>query len=61
MSIEADVIIVGAGPVGATLSLLLAREGASVILADTAAEIYPLPGAAHIDHEIVRVFQARRT
>lgn len=58
MSSEADVIIVGAGPVGATLSLLLAREGASVFLADKAAEIYPLPRAAHIDHEIVRVFQA---
>ncbi len=58
MSIQADVIIVGAGPVGATLSLLLAREGASVFLTDKAAEIYPLPRAAHIDHEIVRVFQA---
>ena len=58
MSIQADVIIVGAGPVGATLSLLLAREGASVFLTDQAAEIYPLPRAAHIDHEIVRVFQA---
>ena len=55
---QADVIIVGAGPVGATLSLLLAREGASVVLTDKAAEIYPLPRAAHIDHEIVRVFQA---
>lgn len=58
MSIQADVIIVGAGPVGATLSLLLAGEGASVFLTDKAAEIYPLPRAAHIDHEIVRVFQA---
>ncbi|MGZ6022786.1 MAG: bifunctional 3-(3-hydroxy-phenyl)propionate/3-hydroxycinnamic acid hydroxylase MhpA [Rhizomicrobium sp.] len=58
MSIQTDVIIVGAGPVGATLSLLLAKEGASVVLADKATEIYPLPRAAHIDHEIVRVFQA---
>jgi len=57
-TIETDVIIVGAGPVGATLSLLLAKEGVTVVLADRAAEIYPLPRAAHIDHEIVRVFQS---
>ena len=57
-TIETDVVIVGAGPVGTTLALLLARENVRVILADKAAEIYPLPRAAHIDHEIVRVFQS---
>ena len=53
-----DVLIVGAGPVGVTLALLLAGEGVSVIVADKAPDIYPLPRAAHIDHEIVRVFQS---
>ncbi|MFD3262955.1 bifunctional 3-(3-hydroxy-phenyl)propionate/3-hydroxycinnamic acid hydroxylase MhpA [Phenylobacterium ferrooxidans] len=55
---DCDVLIVGAGPVGVTLALLLARESVSVIVADKAAEIYPLPRAAHIDHEIVRIFQS---
>ncbi len=55
---ETDVIVVGAGPVGTTLALLLAQAGVTVLLADHAADIYPLPRAAHIDHEIVRVFQA---
>ncbi len=52
-----DVLIVGAGPVGATLALLLAQQGVTVVATDKAADIYPLPRAAHIDHEIVRVFQ----
>jgi len=58
VSFDCDVLVVGAGPVGASLALLLAREGLSVIAADKAGDIYPLPRAAHIDHEIVRVFQA---
>jgi 3-(3-hydroxy-phenyl)propionate hydroxylase len=55
---DCDLLVIGAGPVGASLALLAAREGLSVIAADKADEIYPLPRAAHIDHEIVRVFQA---
>ncbi len=57
MALDCDVLIVGGGPVGVTLALLLQDEGASVIVAEQAADIYPLPRAAHIDHEIVRVFQ----
>jgi 3-(3-hydroxy-phenyl)propionate hydroxylase len=52
------VLIVGGGPVGVTLAALLARDGVSVIVADKAPEIYPLPRAAHIDHETVRIFQS---
>lgn len=55
---DCDVLVVGGGPVGVATALLLAKEGFSVIVAETAAEIYPLPRAAHIDHEIVRVFQS---
>jgi len=54
---DCDVLIVGAGPTGVTLGLMLARGGVRTIVIDKAAEIYPLPRAAHIDHEIVRIFQ----
>ncbi|MEH6567478.1 MAG: bifunctional 3-(3-hydroxy-phenyl)propionate/3-hydroxycinnamic acid hydroxylase [Halioglobus sp.] len=53
-----DVIVVGAGPVGAAASLLLADYGLEVLVIDKEAQIYPLPRAAHIDHEIVRVLQS---
>ena len=52
-----DVILVGAGPTGAVLATLLGQSGVRVLLTDRAAEIYPLPRAAHIDHETVRIFQ----
>lgn len=52
-----DVLIVGAGPTGVTLGLLLARQGVRTIVIDKEVDIYPLPRAAHIDHEIVRIFQ----
>ncbi len=52
-----DVLVVGAGPTGVTLGALLAQAGVSALVIDREADIYPLPRAAHIDHEIVRVFQ----
>lgn len=55
--IECDVLIVGGGPTGATLGLMLARRGINALIIDKAAEIYPLPRAAHIDHEVMRIFQ----
>jgi 3-(3-hydroxy-phenyl)propionate hydroxylase len=55
--IHCDVVIAGAGPTGMTLALLLARRGVSVLVADREPDIYPLPRAAHIDHETVRIFQ----
>lgn len=56
--VDCDVLIVGAGPTGSTLALLLAQQGLRVIVTDKAADIYPLPRAAHIDHETLRIFQA---
>jgi 3-(3-hydroxy-phenyl)propionate hydroxylase len=52
-----EVLIVGLGPVGATLAALLADAGVEVLAIDKSTEVYPLPRAAHFDDEIMRVFQ----
>lgn len=57
MERECDVVIAGAGPTGLTLAILLARRGLKVIVAEREAEPYPLPRAAHIDHEGMRILQ----
>ena len=53
-----DVVIVGGGPTGIALALIAARYGASVIVCEKEADVYPLPRAAHIDHEVLRIFQS---
>jgi 3-(3-hydroxy-phenyl)propionate hydroxylase len=53
----ADVAVVGFGPVGATLTGLLARRGLSVAVFDREEGIYALPRAAHIDHTGLRTIQ----
>lgn len=53
-----DVVVVGAGPVGLVAALLLAKQGISVLLLEKERSIFPLPRAAHIDHEIMRIFQS---
>lgn len=57
MAYDCDVLIIGGGPAGVTLAVLLAKRGVSVIVAEKEAGIYPLPRAAHIDHEGMRVLQ----
>ncbi|HZQ59682.1 MAG TPA: bifunctional 3-(3-hydroxy-phenyl)propionate/3-hydroxycinnamic acid hydroxylase [Acidimicrobiales bacterium] len=52
-----DVAIVGYGPVGATLAILLGQLGHRVIVLERYLEPYPLPRAVHYDHEIARVLQ----
>ncbi len=56
--IECDVLIAGGGPTGVTLAVLLAQQGVSVLVAEKEAAIYPLPRAAHLDHEAMRILQA---
>jgi 2-polyprenyl-6-methoxyphenol hydroxylase-like FAD-dependent oxidoreductase len=53
-----DVAIVGYGPVGATLAVLLAQRGWRVIVMERWAEPYPMPRAVHFDHEAGRILQS---
>ena len=57
MDFDCDILIAGGGPTGVTLAVLLARRGVKVIVAEKEADIYPLPRAAHIDHECMRILQ----
>jgi 2-polyprenyl-6-methoxyphenol hydroxylase-like FAD-dependent oxidoreductase len=54
----ADVAIVGYGPVGATLAILLGQRGRSVVVLEKWPEPYPLPRAVHFDDEVARIFQS---
>jgi len=55
--IDVDVAIVGFGPVGQALAALLGRAGHSVLAVERFAEIYRMPRAVHLDHEIMRLLQ----
>ena len=57
-AIDCTVLIVGAGPAGVAAAILLAQHGVDVLVIDKAADIYPLPRAAHFDHEAMRILQA---
>lgn len=52
-----DVLVVGGGPVGVALGLLLGKEGVRTVIAEREPGVYPLPRAAHIDDEVIRLLQ----
>ncbi len=56
--VRADVGVVGAGPTGLTLAILLAQRGHTVTVLERWADLYPLPRAVHFDHEVGRLLQA---
>jgi 2-polyprenyl-6-methoxyphenol hydroxylase-like FAD-dependent oxidoreductase len=53
-----DVAIVGYGPVGAVLAILLGQRGRRVVVLERHVEPYGLPRAVHYDHETARILQA---
>ena len=55
---QADVAIVGCGPVGSVLAVLLGQLGRSVVVLERWPEPYPLPRAVHFDHEVGRILQS---
>lgn len=52
-----DIVIVGLGPVGATLTNLLNTYGIRCLAVDASNEIYDLPRAIGFDQEALRAFQ----
>ncbi len=56
-AIDYDCVVVGAGPTGAVLAALLAQRGRSVLVVERDEQVFPLPRAVHLDHEIARVLQ----
>lgn len=52
-----DVAIVGYGPAGAVAAGLLGQQGLSVYVCDRLPEVFQIPRAIALDHEIMRVFQ----
>jgi len=53
-----DVAIVGYGPVGQILAILLGQRGLRVRVLERWAGQYPLPRAVHFDHEVARILQS---
>ena len=56
--VDYDVAIVGHGPVGSALAILLAQRGRSVVVLERWPQPYPLPRAVHYDHEAGRILQS---
>jgi 2-polyprenyl-6-methoxyphenol hydroxylase-like FAD-dependent oxidoreductase len=57
-AVDGDVAIVGCGPVGLALAILVAQHGHAVTVLERWPSPYPLPRAVHFDHEVGRVLQA---
>jgi 2-polyprenyl-6-methoxyphenol hydroxylase-like FAD-dependent oxidoreductase len=56
--LDADVAIVGYGPVGQAMAAFLGRAGHRVVVFERFQEIYRMPRAVHLDHEIMRLLQS---
>src|SRR4051794_4965885 len=58
MTHDADVIVIGAGPVGTVALALLGRLGVTAIGLEKDTEMWPSARAVHFDGETFRTFQA---
>ncbi len=57
-ALRCDVVIIGLGPVGATLANIFGQAGVSIVVLEREAAAYHLPRAVHFDDEVMRVFQS---
>ncbi|NLB48117.1 MAG: FAD-dependent oxidoreductase, partial [Microbacteriaceae bacterium] len=55
MNTDIDVVVVGQGPVGQLISLLLAQRGHSVVCVERHSDPYVLPRAVHYDPDVNRI------
>jgi 2-polyprenyl-6-methoxyphenol hydroxylase-like FAD-dependent oxidoreductase len=53
-----DIIQIGLGPVGLTMAALIGQSGHTATVVERQPNLYGLPRAGHIDHEIVRILQS---
>lgn len=56
-NLNADIIIVGLGPTGATAACLLAQRGLRVVAFERAPDLFPKPRAIGFDQEVMRAMQ----
>jgi 3-(3-hydroxy-phenyl)propionate hydroxylase len=50
------VVVIGAGPTGASAAIMLGRRGVRCLVLERWPEVYPLPRAVHFDDEVFRIF-----
>ncbi len=55
MAQDTDIAIIGAGPVGTLLAILLGKQGKRVTLVERWPTIYDRPRAVTMDHEVARI------
>jgi 3-(3-hydroxy-phenyl)propionate hydroxylase len=53
-----EVLIVGCGPVGAVLAIMLGERGVKAVVIDRATDIFPQPRAIAFDSDAIRILQS---
>ncbi|MEM1261693.1 MAG: bifunctional 3-(3-hydroxy-phenyl)propionate/3-hydroxycinnamic acid hydroxylase [Pseudomonadota bacterium] len=54
MTHDSDVVVIGLGPVGGVLAALCAQQGLNVTVVEKDTDVYRLPRAVAMDHEVLR-------